>query len=295
MLLILCVTCAGNRAFASSDRIAFVIGNGDYQEITDLRNPLNDADAVASRLQSLNFKLHGDKVHHNMTRRQLQRQIKAFAAAADDADIAFLYFAGHGMQFNGDPHLLPVDIPDDDDLDIVRDDAISLNRLLATLNGKADLTIAVFDACREIPSYQSQIQRSALGGSTEAWRGLSRPSVAVNSTLIAYSGGSGQLVADGTGDHSPYTSLLLPYLDAATLQQQQLDVPGLFAEVSYQFRVKHQGQQPEVINQGVRPNRYYLSSQPLLQPSPSPEPTPAPEPTPEPVATTGRLLSLIHI
>ena len=275
----------------AAGRIAFVIGNSQYVEITPLVNPVNDANAVAGRLQTLGFELHGGRVYHNLTRRQLQRQIKAFARAADNREMAFFYFAGHGMQFNGDPHLLPVDIPNDDDLDIVQSDALSLNKLLATLNGQAKLTIAVFDACREIPSYRSQISRSALGGNTEAWRGLSRPSVAVGSTLVAYSGGSGQLVADGSGKYSPYTGLLLPYLDASVLEQQRLDVPQLFGEVSYQFRLKYNGQQPEVINQGVGPNRFYLASLPVEpERQVAPAPDRVPRPAPEPVAPlTGRL------
>ena len=140
-------------------------------------------------------------MHHNLDERALLRQTAGFAEAAEGLEIAFLYFAGHGMQFNGDPHLLPVDIPDDR-LSIVRREAVGLNGLLATLAGRAELTIAVFDACREIPDYMEKIKRAVRGGSDADWRGLSRPKVQADSTLVAYLGGSGELVADGTGRNS---------------------------------------------------------------------------------------------
>ena len=249
-----CVHAAG--------RLALVIGNSEYEEINPLANPANDAEDVAAKLQALGFELYGGKVHHNLDERTLLRQTAGFAEAAEGLGIAFLYFAGHGMQLNGDPHLLPVDIPDDR-LSIVRREAVGLNGLLATLTGRAELTIAVFDACREIPNYKEKIKRAVRGGSDADWRGLSRPKVQSDSTLVAYSGGSGELVADGTGRNSPYTQLLLSHLTKEKIQSARLDVPALFAEVSYQFRLKHRGQRPEVINQGVRPNQYYLASLPL--------------------------------
>lgn len=246
---------------AAAKRIAFVVGNSNYKEIKSLPNPGNDSTDIGNRLQALGFELHGDQVHHDLTKRSLQREFNRFARTAERAEIAFFYFAGHGMQFNGSPHLLPVDIPNDD-LNIVQSDAISLDRLLKQLNSKAKLTVAVFDACREIPDYSSRIQKVTRGSNGLEWRGLSRPAVSLSSALIAFSGGSGELVADGTGRNSPYTSILLDYLDSDRLEQEKLDIPDVFSEVSYQFRKRHDGQSPEVINKGVRPNRFYLASKP---------------------------------
>jgi len=243
----------------AGDRIALVIGNSNYQEIQSLSNPQNDAADVANRLVALGFQLHGDKVHYDLDERSLLRRSLSFARAVQDAEIAFLYFAGHGMQFDGDPHLLPIDVPNDT-LQVVKREAVGLNGLLDNIAGRASLTIAVFDACREIPDYKNEIRRVTRGGSNAAWRGLSRPMVQANSTLIAYSGGSGELVKDGDGRNSPYTEILLEHLSAEKISAQQLDVQALFSEVSYQFRVRHDGQRPEVINQGVRPNQFYLAS-----------------------------------
>ena len=211
------------------------------------------------------------------------------------------------MQFDGDPHILPVDIPDDE-LNVVKRDALGLNGLLDQLSGRADLTVAVFDACREIPNYQREIKKRTRGGSEAGWRGLSRPKVQVSSTLIAYSGGSGELVADGTGRNSPYTGLLLEHLQKSKLRETGYDVPQVFQEVSWAFPQRHSGQRPEVIVQGVRPNAYYLASaptiasipalasEPVTQSSPRPatasvSTTQAPAPAPDVVKplTTGRL------
>lgn len=255
--LVLCFCLVPAQA---AERLAWVIGNSDYLEISPLANPRNDAQDVAVRLQALGFELFGNKVHYNLGERELLARTESFATAAESVEIAFLYFAGHGMQFDGDPHLLPVDIPDAS-LAIVRREAVGLNGLLDNLAGRAKLTIAVFDACREIPDFKRQIKRATRGGSESGWRGLSRPTVQTESTLIAYSGGSGELVADGEGRNSPYTTLLLDNLDQEIVSPGRNDAPGFFDEVAYQFRQQNSGQSPEVINQGVRPNRFFLSEQ----------------------------------
>lgn len=256
----------------ATGRIAFVVGNSNYDEIAPLANPVNDASDIGRQLRALGFELYGDKVHLDLNERQLQRLFNGFAEAANNKQIAFFYFAGHGMQFDGDPHILPVDIPDDE-LNVVKRDALGLNGLLDQLSGRAELTLAVFDACREIPNYQREIKKRTRGGSEGGWRGLSRPNVQVSSTLIAYSGGSGELVADGSGRNSPYTGLLLEHLHKNKLRETGYDIPQVFQEVSWAFPQRHSGQRPEVIVQGVRPNVYYLAS--ALTPDPIP---PAPLP-----------------
>lgn len=262
-LLLVCIVAVTYPVVVNSDgagtRIAFVVGNSNYEEISSLDNPKNDANDVAERLRALGFDLHGDKVHLDLDERSFLREYNRFARAADRKDMAFLFFAGHGMQFDGEPHLLPVDVADDE-LDIVKRRAISLNDLLSKVDGKAKLSIAVFDACREIPDLREQVSQVTRGGSDAGWRGLSRPQITTSSTLIAYSGGSGELVADGAGRNSPYTTVLLEYLDTDALVDNRLDVPGTFSEISYIFRERHRGQRPEVINQGVRPNRHFFLS-----------------------------------
>jgi len=255
---VLCLSAIYSSGSLAANRIAFVIGNGAYKDVAALRNPENDATDVAERLVALGFELHEGKVHYNLSERALLTKFNQFKWSARDAEIAFLYFAGHGMQFDGAPHLLPIDIPDAD-LNIVKREAISLNSLLDQLDGQASLTIAVFDACREIPEYRRAIQRVTRGGSQSSWRGLSRPSVQMASSLVAYSGGSGELVADGVGRNSPYTKILLRNLDREISGPGRNDAPDFFSEVSYQFRQENRGQRPEVINQGVRPNHYFLS------------------------------------
>ena len=81
----------------AAERLALVIGNSDYQELSTLANPKNDASDVAQRLQELGFKLHGEQVHYNLTERELLRQTSSFSKAVENAEIAFLYFAGHGI------------------------------------------------------------------------------------------------------------------------------------------------------------------------------------------------------
>ena len=81
----------------AASRIAFVVGNSDYQEVKKLPNPKNDAADIGARLQSLGFVLHGNKVHYDLGKRALQREYNQFTRDAKGAEIAFIYFAGHGL------------------------------------------------------------------------------------------------------------------------------------------------------------------------------------------------------
>lgn len=249
----------------TGEKLAFVVGNSRYTQVGQLVNPANDARDVSQKLQQLGFKLHGDRAHIDLTEAQLISEFGQFVEQSRAKEIALFYFAGHGMQFGGKPHVLPVDVPADD-LELTQRRSIELDYLLAQLDGKAQLAIAVFDACREIPEISRHVAKTRSGTSASPWRGLSRPSVEGTSTLVAYSGGAGELVSDGTNErNSPYTKVLLEHLDARKIANGGWDAPGVFAEVSYQFRQQRGGQQPEVINQGVRPNRFYLAA--IGQPS----------------------------
>lgn len=255
LVLLLCVY--GTLTHASG-RLAFVVGNANYKELNPLLNPHNDAEDIAARLQALGFDLYAERVHKDLSERSLQRAFNGFVEQALGKEIALVYYAGHGMQFNGRPHLLPVDAPDAE-LSIVMNDSISLDWMLGRLDGAAKLTVAIFDACREIPNLENAIAREARRGGAVQFRGLSRPSRGSAPRVIAFSGAFGELVADGSGRNSPYTSVLLEHLDAERIRRSGWDVSDLFEEVAYQVGTRAQGQRPEVINQRVRPNQFYFS------------------------------------
>ncbi len=260
---------------AAQERLALVIGNSQYEQLNPLKNPRNDAKAIAAKLKAMGFTLIGKNGKPtNGPVRDLDQNafINAyldFAQAAEGAEIALIYYAGHGMQIGGQSYLLPTDVPKKR-VRLIQSNAIKLDEVLLELDGKAKLTVAVFDACREIPELDKAIQTvtrsSGLGAS--AFRGLARVQSEGRSRLVAFAGAAGQLVKDGKGSHSPYTGLLLDELDKDTSRP----VEQVFQDVAYGFGQRYGGQNPEVLIQGVRSRTFYFVPAPPGAPGAVPIP-----------------------
>jgi formylglycine-generating enzyme required for sulfatase activity len=255
LFTILLLTCTN--LYAAGERIALVIGNSQYQNLNTLKNPVNDARAVAQRLQALNFQLidakgkNTDKPVLNLKENAFAQTVSRFAKRANGAEIAFLYYAGHGMQESGTSYLLPIDAPKDD-VELITRNAISLDNTLNKLDGKAQLTVAVFDACREIPNLE-QTTRSA-GLSPNAYRGLARLKKPGKSRIVAYAGAVGELVPDGDTQNSPYTRELIK-----VLQNPQGEIDNVLQRVAWNVGQTSQQQSPEISIQGVQPGRFYFN------------------------------------
>jgi hypothetical protein len=183
---------------------ALVIGNAAYKG-APLRNPANDARAVAQRLRSYGFVV---TLLLDATRKQLVDSLTRFAETARRADVTIVFYAGHGVQLHGVNYLVPVDL----DLAGTKAlgltyEAVSLNTLLEEhLPGRARLVF--LDACRDNPLARSL---AATRGSSS---GLA-PMNAAAGTLISYATRDGSTASDGSGPNSPYTTALLAHLDEA--------------------------------------------------------------------------------
>ena len=138
----------------------------------------------------------------------IRRAIREFADVARDADIAVVYYAGHGIEVDGTNYLIPVDAILQRDTD-VEDEAISMDRLLRVLEPVKRLRLIILDACRENPftrSMKRTIASRAIG------RGLAKVEVVNSDTLIAFSAKAGSTALDGDGKNSPFTTALLNHL-----------------------------------------------------------------------------------
>ena len=264
-LLAALLWCPPPGAFAE-ERSALVIGNAKYEELAPLRNPARDAAAVAERLSGFGFELIGrddrtsDGPVLDVGRREFRRTVRAFAETvrrAGDVEIAFVCYAGRGMQDGRRSFLLPVDVAGDD-VELALNESLPLDDVLRPLDGHAGLTVAVFDACREIDELESSMERATRSSSSDGgeFRGPARPRSPGRSRLVAFAGAAGQLVADGRGDHSPYTEVLLEALD----EKAAVPLEDIFQGVAYRFGRRHSGQDPELLTRGVEPNRFYLAS-----------------------------------
>ena len=261
-LIVFILLCTPSWAIAAT-RIALVIGNSNYQQLETLPNTINDASAIAESLQSKGFILvdgqgqNTNSALQDLNDEQIIMAISAFAERAQQAEIAFVYYAGHGMQLAGRPLLLPVNIQKTS-LELLQRKAIDLERdVLTPLDGKAQLIVAVFDACRDIPELNNLMQTAKHRGFVmDNYRGLARIEKSGKSRVIAYAGAPGETVSDGTGQtHSPYTQTLLNEMQAGNPE-----IGNLFRQVSSQFQHQYGGQNPEFSIQGDVPiNRFYLS------------------------------------
>jgi uncharacterized caspase-like protein len=189
-------------------RVALVIGNAAYLKWPRLENPGNDAVAVAAALEK---QLGFDKVilKRDLTADEFAAVLEDFAKLAAGADLAMIYFAGHGMEVKGTNYLIPVDAkrPTTVDLNLP---GLPLDAVMARLKDARKLRLVILDACRENPF--------GRGGG----RGLSVIEPEDN-TLVVYAAKAGSTAADDTGrGHSPFTQALLKHLATPGIEVRQL-------------------------------------------------------------------------
>lgn len=186
---------------AAERRVALVIGNGAYTDTRALPNPPNDARDVAAKLSELGFDVVAG---YDLDSDQISDARRRFFDKVRGADVALLYYAGHGVQVDGINYILPVDAKILEKTDLNRW-AVDVNDLIDDMKA-AQLSIIILDACRDNPLTRS-LSRSA---STSA--GLAPVEVGTGS-YIAFSTAPGHTAADGTGRNSPFTAALLRHID----------------------------------------------------------------------------------
>jgi uncharacterized caspase-like protein len=187
-------------------RVALVLGNSAYQNVPPLANPVNDAALMADTFKKAGFDLV--ELKQNLTVQETRRVLRDFTDKASDADIAVIYYAGHGIEVDGSNYLIPVDarLERDDD---VYDEAFSLDRILATVEPAKRLRLVILDACRDNPFAQKMKKTLAT---RSIGRGLAKVEPESSNTLIAYSAKAGSTAQDGSGKDSPFTTALANHL-----------------------------------------------------------------------------------
>lgn len=215
------LTLVLSAGLASAERrVALIIGNSTYKNVQPLANPANDAAAVGALFKKAGFEVVESKLDLGNT--AMRRAIREFTGTAKNADIAVVYYAGHGIEFDGTNYLIPVDAELASDVD-VEDETISLDRVMRMLDPVKRLRLVILDACRENPFAKKMTRTIA---SRSMGRGLAKIEVTTTDTLVAFAAKAGMTAADGTGDHSPFTAALLD-----TLVTPGLDVRIAFGRV----------------------------------------------------------------
>lgn len=202
-LLIVLFGWAANPALAAERRVALVIGNAVYQGEKTLTNPGNDATDVATLLSRMGFNAGRVKPQLNLGRKAMNAAVQDFMSQAEGADLAVVYYSGHGMQTGGESFLIPTDAQIQSERD-VRSDGIRLGELMEDLEGRRIRhTLILLDACRDNPF------RTRTKSGT---KGLAPPKEMNGAYLVAYATADGKTADDGTGRNGTYTAELLRHL-----------------------------------------------------------------------------------
>jgi hypothetical protein len=193
---------SGFHAALAENRLALVIGESAYRTVTPLPNPANDARAMSKLLNDAGFDVTAAA---DLSQKEMNTEVGDFAAkiAAKGPDtVALVFYAGHGVQIDGENYLVPVDVDLKREADIPLQ-AVRLNDVLNTLNSvPSKMRILLLDACRNNPF-------PAISGSAGHGLAMVDTKTGAPGTFLSYSTSPGAEAEDGNGADSPYTTALL--------------------------------------------------------------------------------------
>ncbi len=240
-LMLLCALAPAH----AEKRVALVVGNAAYRHADRLANPVNDARGMRDALTALKF----DVVYgEDLDLKALRQKIGQFAGRVDGADVALVYFAGHGATFGDTPYVVPVDA-EFSSLDAVPYELVAMEMLIGELRRAKGVRIVILDACRDNGT-EAELKRHRGGAVTRGLAPMKNPS----GLIIAYAtqymstaaddAGGGRLFSGGSSSprHSPFTAALLN-----NIATPDLDVKEMFFKVGSEVDAATGGkQQPEI-------------------------------------------------
>jgi hypothetical protein len=192
-------------AFAEK-RVALVMGNSAYQKVSPLANPANDSEAMSAIFRKAGFDVV--ELKRDLKVSEMRRALRDFSDSVRDADVAIVYYAGHGIEINGNNYLIPVDAVLERDIDAF-DEAIPLDRILTVIEPARQLRLVILDACRDNPFNKSM---KRMIGTRAIGRGLAKVEPESPNTLVAFAAKAGSTASDGDSKNSPFTTALVKYL-----------------------------------------------------------------------------------
>jgi hypothetical protein len=204
--------CFANQSAFAEKRVAFVVGNSSYQNVVALTNPANDAAAITEMFKKAAFDMVESR--RDLKNTEMRRALRDFTEKARDADIAVIYYAGHGIEVDGTNYLVPVDAALERDTDAY-DEAIALDRILQAIEPAKQLRLVILDACRDNP-FVKKMKRTVA--SRALGRGLAGIEPTRPNTLVAFAAKGGSTASDGDNRNSPFTKALLKYLTTPGLE-----------------------------------------------------------------------------
>ena len=240
-LTVLCMVTPMDRAVAEK-RVALVIGNSEYISHGLLTNPSNDARLIGQALAKAGFDVVETKM--NLGVAEFRQSLRRFQSQANGAEVALVYFAGHGIESNGVNWLIPTDAELEEDRDLEYE-AIRSDLVLQALRG-ARIRLLVLDACRNNP-----FGRSWRSGSRSITSGLAK--LEADDVLVLFAAAPGQTAADGSGDNSPFALAL-----AKRLPQPGLALQFLGGAVRDDVLASTGGEQRPYVSASITGQPFYI-------------------------------------
>ncbi|MBR0828189.1 caspase family protein, partial [Bradyrhizobium manausense] len=200
-------------------RVALVIGNSAYKSVARLTNPANDATLVGGMFKKAGF--DNVDVRLDLNAADMRRSLREFAGRTRDAEVAVIYYAGHGIELDGTNYLIPTDAALETDGDVL-DETVALDRALFAVEPAKQLRLVILDACRDNPfakTMKRTIAARAIG------RGLAKVEPTSPNTMIAFAAKAGSTASDGDAKNSPFAAALV----------ERLPTPGLDLGKAFRF------------------------------------------------------------
>ena len=234
----------------AQDRVALVMGNGAYSGVVALSNPTNDAEAMSAALEPLGFQV---MTVLDAGREEMENTLSAFGDLAAEAQVALVFYAGHGVEVDGSGYLLPVDAQLERGPDVQRE-GVGVDAAIAATFG-AQTRIVILDACRNNPFAVTRSVRVEGQGQTRELQ-LQPTTSDDGELLIAYAADRGGCPDDGpTGGNSPYTQALLEQLG----EEPGVEIGLLFRRVAAAVFEATDGRQQPAVYLTLR-DEFYLSA-----------------------------------
>ncbi|WP_441236481.1 caspase family protein [Bradyrhizobium sp. 930_D9_N1_4] len=216
LLVSIWLTCGSAQA---ERRVALVIGNSAYKSVPRLGNPVNDAALVGGMFKKAGFDLID--VRTDLNAAEMRKALREFGARARDAEVAVIYYAGHGIELDGSNYLIPTDAALETDSDVL-DETVALDRALFAVEPAKQLRLVILDACRDNPfakTMKRTVAARAIG------RGLAKVEPTSPNTMIAFAAKAGSTASDGDSRNSPFAAALV----------ERLPTPGLDLRKAFGF------------------------------------------------------------
>ena len=191
-------------------KTALLIGIGQYEGVAKLSNPLNDVNAIAPRLREIAFEV---TLVRDGGLAEIERGIAEFVANSRDADVALVYYAGHGVQIDGENYMIPVDFKLNKSAPLKG--LVGVNKLLLALDKVAKAKVILLDACRDnpfLPVIKAALPSRAIGpglAPINITPVSGPPSTQAYGLIIGYATQANNVALDGKAGNSPFASALL--------------------------------------------------------------------------------------